>query len=148
VARRYPLTGQKPRRTQVRFVLDDALLRFWFRFIFPHKSYITQRGPAQSYATFVQPQLEAWAGQGFERLCRASLPTLLAREGISAGVEVGQYWDPTVQIDVVGVRDDGVTELGECKWAAWARPSCSASWWRRWLATRTPRTTRCGSTRS
>ena len=116
VARRYPLTGQKPRRTQVRFVLDDALLRFWFRFVFPHKSFITQRGPAQSYAAFVQPQLEAWAGQGFERLCRASMPMILAKEGVSAGVEVGQYWDPTVQIDVVALRDDGVTELGECKW--------------------------------
>ena len=116
VARRYPLTGAPPRRTQVRFALDDALLRFWFRFVFPHKSFITQRGAAQAYATFVAPQLDAWAGQGFERLCRASLPTLLAREGVSAGVEVGQYWDPSVQIDVVGIRDDGVTELGECKW--------------------------------
>jgi AAA+ ATPase superfamily predicted ATPase len=116
VARRYPLTGAPPRRTQVRFVLDDALLRFWFRFVFPHKSFVTQRGAAQAYATFVAPQLDAWAGQGFERLCRASLAALLAREGVSAGVEVGQYWDPSVQIDVVGLRDDGITELGECKW--------------------------------
>jgi len=116
VARRYPLTGQKPRRTQVRFVLDDALLRFWFRFIFPHKSFITQRGATLSFATFVEPQLEAWGGQSFERLCRTSFARILADEGVSAGVEVGQYWDPAVQIDVVAVRDDGVTELGECKW--------------------------------
>jgi uncharacterized protein len=49
-------------------------------------------------------------------LCRESLPRLLASEGVSASAEVGEYWAPDVQIDVVAVRDDGRTELGECKW--------------------------------
>lgn len=116
VARRYPLTGQKPRRTQVRYGLDDALLRFWFRFVFPHRSFITQRGASAAYSTLVGPELEAWAGHSFERLCRSRLPAILGAEGVSAGVEVGEYWDPSTQIDLVGVRDDDVTELGECKW--------------------------------
>lgn len=116
VARRYPLTGAKPLRTQVRFVLEDPLLRFYFRFVFPHRSFVTQFGPARSYETLIAPGLEAWAGGGFERLCRDALPGLLAREGVSAKVDVGEYWDPGVQIDVVGVRSDGRTEVGECKW--------------------------------
>jgi hypothetical protein len=29
---------------------------------------------------------------------------------------VGQYWSKTTQIDVVGLRDDNWTDLGECKW--------------------------------
>jgi hypothetical protein len=66
----------------------------------------------------IAPNLEAWAGGGFERLCREALPGLLAAEGVSAKVEVGEYWDPQVQVDVVGVRSDGRTELGECKWGA------------------------------
>ena len=28
----------------------------------------------------------------------------------------GPRWDKTTQIDVVGVRDDGWVDLGECKW--------------------------------
>ena len=29
---------------------------------------------------------------------------------------MGEYWDKDVQIDVVGLRDDGWTDLGECTW--------------------------------
>ena len=33
-------------------------------------------------------------------------------------MEVGEYWSPAVQIDVVGMREDNWTDLGECKWGA------------------------------
>ncbi len=33
-----------------------------------------------------------------------------------AGFEVGEYWNKDAQIDVVGLREDGWTDLGECKW--------------------------------
>jgi hypothetical protein len=64
----------------------------------------------------VEPQLDAAAGGCFERLCREALPRLLEEEGVKAGVEVGAFWSRDVEIDLVGVRADGVTELGECKW--------------------------------
>ena len=35
---------------------------------------------------------------------------------MGAGFRVGEYWDKTTQIDVVGMRDDGWADLGECKW--------------------------------
>lgn len=116
VNRRYPLSGTRPLRTQVRYVLDDALLRFWFRFIYPNRSQVVTLEPAQAWERIVAPQLESWAGGCFERLARESLPRLLAAEGVSAGVEVGGFWANDVEIDVVGVRTDGITELGECKW--------------------------------
>ena len=34
----------------------------------------------------------------------------------NAAFEIGEYWDKHVQIDVVGLRDDHWTDLGECKW--------------------------------
>ncbi|MDP2269964.1 MAG: ATP-binding protein [Archangium sp.] len=116
VSRRYPVTGTKPRRTDVRFVLDDALLRFWFRFVFPHRSQLAQLDPHRAWERLVEPQLDAWAGSCFERLCREALPRILEAEGVKAGVEVGAYWSRDVEIDLVGVRGDGITELGECKW--------------------------------
>lgn len=116
VARRYPLTGTRPRRTDVRFVLEDALLRFWFRFVFPHQSQLAQLTPTRAWDQLVAPGLDAWAGDGFERLCRHLLPRLLAAEGVSATVDVGSWWNKQAQVDLVGLRSDGVTELGECKW--------------------------------
>ncbi len=72
----------------------------------------------------------AYCGHGVERLCREALPLVYAAEGVGAGFEVGEYWsprrgsageslsreEPPAQIDVVGLRDDNWTDLGECKW--------------------------------
>ena len=118
VGRRHALTGGRSNTRQVRFLLDDPLLRFWFRFVFPHRSFIQKLGPARSYAELIRPQLDAYFGSCFERLCREALPNLHAREGIGLGAQIGQYWDKRVQIDVVGVRSDDWIELGECKWGA------------------------------
>jgi hypothetical protein len=118
VGRRHPLTGGRPNARQVRFLLDDPLLRFWFRFVFPNRSFIQKMGAARAYADLIKPQLESYFGGCFERLCREALPNLHARDGIGGGTEVGQYWDKDVQIDVVGVRGDGWIDLGECKWGA------------------------------
>lgn len=116
VARRYPLTGGKPVARHVRYYLDDALLRFWFRYIYPNASFILQMGAERAIADRIRPDLESYFGLCFERLCREALPVLYAQEGVSTGFEVGEYWDKTTQIDVVGLRDDRFTDLGECKW--------------------------------
>lgn len=116
VARRHPMTAARPNARLVRFVLDDSLLRFFFRFVFPHRSFVQQMGPARSYADLIKPQLDSYFGACFERLCREALPVLYQRERVSAGFRIGEYWDKQVQIDVVGVRDDAWIDLGECKW--------------------------------
>lgn len=116
VRRRWPLTGGRPSARSVRFVLDDALLRFWFRFIWPELSFIARMGPERAFRDRVQPGLDAWFGQRFEDLCREALPALYDDEDVRAGFEVGEYWAKDVQIDVVGLRDDGWTDLGECRW--------------------------------
>jgi AAA+ ATPase superfamily predicted ATPase len=123
VERRYPLTGKKPLARSVHYALSDPLLRFWFRFLFPNLTFIQQRGPSRAYRDLVRPHLDAYFGACFERLCREALPRIYQREGVTAPFTVGQYWDKNVQIDVVGLRDDGVTDLGECKWGDHSRPS-------------------------
>lgn len=118
VRRRYPLAGGRPAARSVRFVLDDALVRFWFRFVFPHTSYLAQMGPERTFRERIRPELDAYFGGCFEALCREALPALYARDGVGASFEVGEYWDTHCQIDVVGFRQDGWTDLGECKWGA------------------------------
>jgi AAA+ ATPase superfamily predicted ATPase len=38
IGRRLPLTGKKPNQRQVRYILQDPLLRFWFQFVFNKKA--------------------------------------------------------------------------------------------------------------
>ena len=131
--RRYPLDRRRPNPRRVRFGIEDPLLRFWFRFVFPNMSAIRGSGAARVLSDRIAPTLEAWFGAGFERLCREALPLIYAAEGVGVSFEVGEYWSPqrgsareplsyetppAAQIDVVGLRDDDWTDLGECKWGA------------------------------
>ena len=116
VARRYPLTGKKANTRNVHFTIEDAVLRFWFRFVFPNTSRITRLGPAASYQKIVAPELDSYFGLCFERLCQEALPNLLVAEGNEEEIEVGEYWDKNSQIDLVAHRSDGEIDLAECKW--------------------------------
>jgi len=122
VQRRYPLDGRRANPKQLRFAIRDPLLRFWFRFVFPNSSIIRSAGPSRAFGERVAPSLDAWFGNGFEHLCREALPLIHAREGLAAGAEVGEYWSSKTQIDIVGLRDDNWTDLGECKWGRLRSP--------------------------
>lgn len=116
VARRHPLGGGKVPKRSVRYMLEDPLLRFWFRFVFPNLSFIQAGGPRRAFKERIAPELAAYEGLCFERLCREALPMLYRAEGLSTAFTIGEYWDKRVQIDLVGVRDDGWADLGECRW--------------------------------
>lgn len=118
VERRLPLDGGRPSPRKVRFGIADPLLSFWFRFVFPNRTFIAQAGARRAFAERVEPELASYFGLCFERLCREALPNIYAREGLSTSSSIGEYWDKHVQIDVVGVRDDGCTDLGECRWGS------------------------------
>jgi AAA+ ATPase superfamily predicted ATPase len=116
VARRHPLFGPKPPSRHVRFALIDPLLRFWFRFVFPNMSFLQQMGPATAMRDRIRAELPGYYGTCFERLCREALPRIYQREKVTAAFEVGEFWSKETQIDVVGLRDDRWTDLGECRW--------------------------------
>lgn len=126
VQRRYPLTEKPPSARSVRYALDDSLLRFWFRFVFPRLSILRPLGPAAGFTELIRPELDAYFGYYFERLCREALPLIYLSEGVRTAFAVGEYWDPHVQIDLVGLRKDGWTDIGECKWSTGESPAALA----------------------
>lgn len=122
VRRRRPLTGKKAPLRHVRYFIQDPLLRFWFRFVFPNLSFIQQMGPERAFRTRIHPGLDAYFGLCFEQFCRQALRFIYEWEGVGASFEIGEYWDKKVQIDVVGLRDDHWTDIGECKWGTVKSP--------------------------
>ncbi len=118
VKKRHPLDGGPPNPRRVRYTLQDPLLQFWFRFVYPNLSLLGHMGPSVTYARRIEPELQGWFGRRFEALCAEATPMLLAEEGLEAPFEIGEYWSPEVQVDLVALRGDGITELVECRWGA------------------------------
>jgi len=116
--KKYPLFENKPSVKKVRYVLQDPFLRFWFRFVYPNTSHLQQMGSSKTMQSRIIPELDSYFGLCFEKLCREALPFLYQKEGVSTSFRVGEYWDQKTQIDVVGFREDGWTDLGECKWGS------------------------------
>jgi len=135
VQRRHPLSDPPANMRSVRYVLDDPLLRFWFRFVFPHQSLLRLLGPGRGFQECVKPTLEAYFGQCFERMCREALPLLYAQEGVRTTFKIGEYWSKETQVDVVGLREDQWTDLGECKWSS----DSSLTAWQASLEDKVPR---------
>lgn len=119
VKKHRPLTDPPSDERTVRYAVDDPILRFWFRFVFPNLSSLRSLGPSAAFADLIRPELDSYYGLCFDRLCREALPLIYANEGVRTSFEVGEFWRNTgkkVQIDVVGLRRDNRTDLGECKW--------------------------------
>jgi AAA+ ATPase superfamily predicted ATPase len=116
VRRLYPLSSRRPAARAVRFALADPLLSFWFRFVEETERHAALAGASRAVAARIVPGLESYFGRCFEGLCREALAAMYVREGVSSSFEIGEYWSDGVQIDVVGMREDGVVDLGECKW--------------------------------
>ena len=116
LGKRHPVGNSRTPERQVNYEISDALLRFWFHFIYPHESQIRALSKEMAFQTIIKPGLAAYWGECFERLCRESLPLIYAAEQISGWRAIGEYWDKKVQIDVVGVRNDNWIDLGECRW--------------------------------
>jgi hypothetical protein len=124
--RAFPLVPGRPPRTSVLYRVADPLLRFWFRFVEPHWSTLRRFQPERAFEQIVAPHWEAYCGESFERLCREAMPLLYEEEGITGKYEIGEFWNRTMQIDVVGLRSDDWVDLGECKWRGRPRVSEAA----------------------
>ena len=113
--RRFPLTEAAPTVHSVRYALDDPFLRFWFRFVFPRQSTLRFLGAERGFSEVIRPELDGYFGLCYERLCREAQPMIYIAEGVRSAFDVGEYWSPKVQIGVVGLRQDGWTDLAECR---------------------------------
>lgn len=111
-------TGIKTKAGKLsKYRVSDALIAFWFRFVFPHLTYIHQAGSREAFREIAAPKLPGYFGTRFEFLCREALGDIYRSEGVHGPYETGEYWDSSVQIDVVGLQASDRWDIGECKWA-------------------------------
>lgn len=111
-------------RKKTRYVLNDNLFRFWYRFV---PRYLTpiQAGRVEEVARLIAADhLSTFTGPVFEEVCRQWLVATSGHGDIPLVLEIGRWWGTDnarreqAEIDLVALCDDGSMICGECKWQA------------------------------
>ncbi len=119
IERRVPATVRRPERSRSgRYVLSDAYLRFYYRFLAPHIDMI-ERGMTEPAVALLKDHLLDFIGSHtFEELCREWV-AVQAETGQLPFIpeRIGSFWSQSAQVDVVAInwRTKDLL-LGECKW--------------------------------
>lgn len=98
------------------YMLDDNFFRFWFKFVFPNKSFIEEGEIDYVILKKIKPELDIFTSLIFEEVCRSFI-----RKGLTNEIrfsKVGRWWSKDAEIDIIGVNEDENSILfGEVKWS-------------------------------
>lgn len=118
--REVPATESKPEKSKMGlYKIKDNYIRFWFKFIYPYKSYIETDN-----TDFVLNKIKAGfipnhAAYVYEEICRNECMNDLVAKGVWDFVptKIGRWWDRTdTEIDITAVDENSKNIIfGECK---------------------------------
>jgi hypothetical protein len=106
-----------------RHLVADPAVRFWYRFVYPHRSRLETGDAREVWDRYVEPQLDAYMGKAFERICREAYQLRHERWGLPGARDWGR-WEGrdrnrrSIEIDLVARLDDGTILTGEIKWSS------------------------------
>ncbi len=119
VERSVPVTETQPHKSRRGiYRLKDNFLRFWFRFVLPHRSQLERGAKAIVWETSIAPELDHFSAPIFEQVCQQ----YFWRQGLAGRLnlvpeQVGSWWQAGQEIDLV-LLGSGKAMLIECKWAS------------------------------
>jgi AAA+ ATPase superfamily predicted ATPase len=119
IERAIPVTETQPHKSRRGvYRLKDHYLRFWFRFILPHRSQLERGAKELVFANAIRPELDHFAAPVFEQACQQ----YFWRAGLAGKLpfmplQIGGWWQANQEVDLVvlGAAD---MLLVECKWSS------------------------------
>jgi AAA+ ATPase superfamily predicted ATPase len=117
VKREVPVTEKSYEKSKKGiYMLDDNYFRFWFKYVFPNKSFIEEGETDYVIKNKIRPELDIFVSQTYEDVCRSYV-----KKGIPKGMKfnkVGRWWTKDAEIDIIGINeDDNAILFGEAKWS-------------------------------
>lgn len=124
--REVPVTEENPEKSKKSlYQIRDHFLRFWFRFVFPNRSYIESGNTTLVMRKLQHNFIDGHAAYVYEDICRQEMWKLSAEGQIwpCTFERIGRWWDnQNNEIDIVGTDSEGGNLLlGECKF--WQGPA-------------------------
>jgi hypothetical protein len=99
--------------------LADNYLAFWYRYVDPNQSLITEGQGQRVLARIKQSFHEYVACPPFEEVCRQFLLRAYAADRLPTTLHfnaVGTWWNRTHEVDIVAQEGGATTLVGSCKW--------------------------------
>jgi AAA+ ATPase superfamily predicted ATPase len=116
IDREVPVTASRKKSKRSRYRVADEFLRFWFRYVEPHRSSI-EEAPDAVFEGTIAPDLPNHVATTFEDVCREAVWAGIRRSEFAQYSAVGRWWYGEDEIDIVGLapNDDRIL-FAECKW--------------------------------
>ncbi|MCH4889313.1 ATP-binding protein [Acidaminobacter sp. JC074] len=116
-----PLSNNSSQRKSI-YMIDDALFRFWYRFVFLNKGLIEQELEEEMYHDHIESHLSTYVGTGFEEVCKDYLLKLNKEKSLPfIFSQIGKWWGKNPikkceeEIDIIAKSSNKVI-VAECKW--------------------------------
>ncbi len=100
------------------YYLTDNFIEFWFKFIYPHRSYLEMEDTAYVMDKIRKNFIDNHVSFVFETVSRQKMWQLNSQDKLPFKLQrLGKWWDKDTEIDVVGLNeDDRAIIFGECKY--------------------------------
>lgn len=105
------------------YCIEDNLLRFYYSFLYPHRSPLALYDPERAYEVFIKPNLTHYLSYRFEDIARQFLWRRINAGSFEGAMNVGTYYydDPQAhkngEFDVAILRDGSVDILEAKYWS-------------------------------
>lgn len=112
VRRRVPVTERLPHKSRKGlYQISDYFTKFWFRFVYPNKSYIESGAMDFVIQNRIKPSFDQYVSEIFEDICS----DFLNKEKMYT--KIGRWWGNNIEIDIIGIDAQNSFTFGECKWS-------------------------------
>ena len=118
LTREVPVTEENPDKSKKGiYQIKDNFIRFWFRFIYPNRSYIEMGHTEVVMNRLERNFIDNHVSFVYEEVCKEKLWELSAAGKFPGILEkIGRWWDNAHEVDIVGISEaDNLLVLGECK---------------------------------
>ncbi|MEX2543095.1 MAG: ATP-binding protein [Trueperaceae bacterium] len=111
------------KKAPYRHRISDHAVRFWYRFVYPHRSRLETGDPKEVWMHHVQPHLDDYMGKAFESICREAYRHHHFRWGLP-DFQQWARWEGrdrnrrSIELDLVARLDDDRILTGEFKWSS------------------------------
>ncbi|HAS74130.1 MAG TPA: ATP-binding protein [Clostridiales bacterium UBA8960] len=110
---------QKAKSRKGLYFLKDAYFRFYFTYMFPYMTELTDVGSDYLLTNVIEPDLNRFLGPVFEKIAIQYLNSLKQQNHLPFYyLHIGRWWEKGEEIDIVAFDQHQRLILSECKWTS------------------------------